>query len=206
MLPPRNRRSLAGGGIARLLSEQARAAGQANAGAPSNAVPDIGAALRSLYDQFSATMQSLGAEAANGQTQTGEIPLGPDGRGRAVFGYTVRVGLDGVRAEPFGDAPPAPGAARAAGTPKQARPARAPITDVFEEGDYLRIVAELPGASADAVRCTLREDGLALQIETASPPLYAKTVALPAAGAAESLQQSCANGILEVRLARRAAP
>jgi HSP20 family molecular chaperone IbpA len=171
--------------IARLLSERARG------GEPESAdIADLGGTasdiLGRLKDVFDQVVQAADAGAARG-----DVPFTLGGKpGRVVFGYSIRQGLDGLKAEPFGDIPPA--------AHKPA--ARAPIVDVFEEAGAIRIVAELPGASAEDVSCTL--DGDTLVIETRQGPVYAKRVNLPAAVVPGSLVQSCRNGILEIRIDR----
>ncbi len=164
------------------------------------------AALRQFFDRLAEAAEALGEDASATLQRTGEVPLAIGGKeGRAVFGYTVRMGLDGLRAEAFGDEPPA--SRRNAASPPAAPPgpaARAPIVDVFEEGDEIRIVAELPGVAAEEVSCTLH--GGSLHICTAGPQIYAKSLKLPHPVDPTSLVQGCRNGILEVRLRRGCAP
>ena len=178
-------------GVSRLLSERSQVARGA----------DAGAAIKLFFERLAEAAQALGDGAGTVQ-QRGEIPLNIGGRqGSAVFGYALRMGLDGLRAEPFGDAPPED----AAGKPQATAPAaRAPIVDVFEEDGEIRIVAELPGVAAADVACTLRDT--TLHIETNGGARYRKDIALPAPVLAEGLSQSCHNGILEVRLRRAIAP
>jgi HSP20 family protein len=194
--------------LSRHLSERARAAG-GNADQPAPEIAGLGGAaaeiLGRLKDVFEQVAQAAGAQAhavdstaGDGQ---GDIPFTLGGKqGRMVFGYTMRMGLDGLKAEAFGDIPPAaspkPGAAM-----KPA--ARAPIVDVFEEADQIRIVAELPGVASENVSCTLQGD--TLQIETDTPPRYSKSLVLPCPVNAATLVQSCSNGILEIRIDRAAA-
>jgi HSP20 family molecular chaperone IbpA len=151
---------------------------------------DISGKLRQFFDALASTAEGL-AEAEGGQT-----PFSLAGKdARAVFGYTVRVGLDGLKAERFGDAPPP----RRAAEPTPAPPAaRAPIVDVFEEGDTLRILAELPGADTAEINCSA--ESRAVHIATTGAHVYRKTVPLPHAVDPASLTQSCRNGILELSL------
>jgi HSP20 family molecular chaperone IbpA len=197
-MPPRKPRGpgLAGGGIARQLSERARAA------AGEKATPaDLGARLGAAFDSLTAMLENLGAAEAGQITRNFDLPLGPDGKsGRAVFGYTIRSGLDGLRAERFGHTPQAGPTLQKAASP----PPRAPITDLFEEAGTLRIIAELPGAAPQDVNCAT--DGQTLTIETTAEPRYAKTLALPKPVLPASLSHNITNGILEVRLMLVAAP
>ncbi len=148
-----------------------------------------------------------------------------------VFGYTVRMGLDGVTAEPFGDladsesdsgSGPGLGAGRDAvaqaaaarqpperqapvrPSPARPSPVRQPIVELFEEAATIVVVAELPGADPAGLTC--RVEGDALLIETDGARRYRKRVALPAAVAPGTLRHSFLNGILEVRLNRADAP
>jgi HSP20 family protein len=161
---------------------------------------DLLSRLKDVFDQLAQTATTL-SDSAGAQ---GEAPFTVAGKtGRMVFGYTMRMGLDGLQAEPFGDVParaPKPGAKAAAPSPA----ARAPIVDVFEEAETIRIIAELPGVGAEDVTCTL--EGSLLRIETRGGHLYAKTVPLPGPVDAATLVHSCRNGILEISVARRPAP
>jgi HSP20 family molecular chaperone IbpA len=180
---------LAAGGIARQLSERARAAD------PAATPADLSSRLSAALDSVASMLENLGIGEASHAARTLDLPLGPDGKtGRAVFGYTIRTGLDGLKAERFGHPPPAAAKTEKAAAP----PPRAPITDLFEESGTLRIIAELPGAAQDDLRCAT--NGQTLSIETTAEPRYAKTLALPRQVIPDSLSCSLTNGILEVRL------
>jgi HSP20 family protein len=190
--------------LSRHLSERARAAdsnAQADIAGLGGAAADIFGKLREVFEQVA---QAAEAQGPSGDTKPskgqGDIPFTLGGKqGRMVFGYTMRMGLDGLKAEPFGDIPPAaPKKPGAGGRPA----ARAPIVDIFEEAEQIRIVAELPGVASEDVTCALQ--GNMLQIETRRPPRYSKSLRLPCPVDAASLVQSCSNGILEIRIARAA--
>jgi HSP20 family protein len=78
--------------------------------------------------------------------------------------------------------------------------ARQPIAEVFEEGDEIVVVAELPGADPARITCTV--EGSTLSIEASGAQRYRKSLALPARVTREGLKTSFQNGILEVRLQR----
>jgi hypothetical protein len=210
-----------GGTVSRRLSERARAGASeapsdgTSDGRIDDAVHGVGALfarLRDVVEQLTQTAGEAAKDAAPGAPGAKEsgasFTLG--GReGRVVFGYTIRMGADGVRAEPFGDvatpsdaAAPPPRAQPARAKPAPA--ARAPIVDVFEDAGLVTIIAELPGAAEADISCTL--DGLSLRIVAIGAHPYEKTVALPPGLNPASLTQSLRNGILEVRLSRSAAP
>ena len=186
--------------VSRRLSERDRAAQPA-------APPDLAAlpgSLREFFSKLGEAARALGGSEDGTLANQGEVPFSIGGQqGRAVFGYTVRMGLNGPRAEPFGDMrPPAGATARASAAPAPA--VRAPIVDLFEENGEIRVVAELPGAAAADISCTL-QPGL-LRIETGGPVLYRKDIALPTPVDPASLMHSCHHGILEGRLRRAAVP
>jgi len=183
------------GGISRLLSERDRQ-GNAVQGGGQNAAGDIATRLRGLFDQLGEAVSALSTQDDASLRKEGEIPFSLGGKaGRAVFGYTVKMGLDGLKAERFGDLPPTPGANA------HARPApRAPIADVFEENDGVRIVAELPGVAAADIRLALQANQIT--IATDGKVHYEKTITLPFACDPARITQSCSNGILEILLTR----
>jgi HSP20 family protein len=189
------------------MSERARAgqAGAAVDGAAAAGAGLFGAPLREFLTRLAEAAEALGGDGTATARHAGEVPFSiGDKQASAVFGYTVRMGLDGLRAEPFGDVQ-AP-SARGDGTRGDARAApagrgaaaRAPIVDVFDEGPDIRIVAELPGVAAEDVLCAL--EGNTLRIEATGAHAYLKTVALPRAVDTASLRWACRNGILEVHV------
>ncbi len=174
-------------GIARILSERERAA-QAPPD-PAEAEAAMSAlGLGGLFDGLRTLAETFGKLGQGGE-RSFDIGGKP---GRVVFGYSVRTGLDGARAEPFGDVPEP-------GQPP-AEAARQPIVDVFEEADAIVVVAEIPGAAEADIAC--RVDGNRLLIQAGGARRYRKQVALPVPVVADSLRHSLRNGILEIRLAR----
>jgi HSP20 family protein len=190
--PPRH-----GLSVARRLSERARAQQPSDPATMKDTIDVAG--VGGIVDALKSMMEKL-AEAAKAASGDGRAEQGFSAGGkdaRMVFGYTLRMGADGVSAERFGDVPDS----TAKPSPAASQPAsRQPITDIFEEADAIIVVAELPGADPATVRCTL--DGLSLLIEAAGARAYRKSLVLPAAVVPESLTTSFQNGILEVRLAR----
>lgn len=78
---------------------------------------------------------------------------------------------------------------------------REPLVDLFDEGDEIIVVAEMPGVQMSEIRVTLNEDVLAL--ETTGDRRYMKELLLPAAVDPTTIQQTYRNGILELRLQRQ---
>jgi HSP20 family protein len=135
--------------------------------------------------------------------QSGEfnVPgLGDKGTSKGVFGFSIRSmgeGPDGqpggVRIRPFGNV-------RKKGEGLSVEEAREPVVDVFEEPDCVRVIAELPGVSAEAIRHEVNGD--ILTIRTEGDRCYSAEVLLPAAVKKESGVATYNNGIFELRLAK----
>ncbi len=189
--------------VSRRLSERAREAGGQQTpetiASLGGTAGDFLGALKDVFEQMTqAVAKIVPAEPGEGGAHhQGDAPFSIGGKtGRMVFGYNMRMGLDGLKAEPFGDIP--------RGAPAKGAPAgpaaRAPIVDVFEEPETIRVVAELPGVAAEDVVCTLQ--GASLRIATRGATQYDKTITLPSGFDPASLSQTCRNGILEVCLAR----
>jgi HSP20 family protein len=209
----------AGLSVARRLSERARAERAASSDMSANGAVDAGqtgvAGIEGMIDALRKLAERLvetGRAAADDGQPEGPPhgpPEHPGARGerrfslggkeaRMVFGYTLKMGEHGVSAEQFGDmaAEPASRASQTGAAPD----ARQPIAEVFEDGDEIIVVAELPGADPAQIVCQV--EGLAVRIEAGGTRRYRKTLALPAAVMAETMQTGFQNGILELRLRR----
>ena len=125
--------------------------------------------------------------------RTGEFRIkGLGDRGKGVYGFTVRTGIGGIpRVESFGNI-------RATEEGPVVAEVREPLVDVFDEGEAIVLVAELPGVAEEEIRIEIQDDVLSL--ETTGERKYAKEVLLPAAVEVEPIHKAYKNGILEVRL------
>jgi HSP20 family molecular chaperone IbpA len=202
--------------VARRLSEQARTAQPPN---PADAFNHLSSGLGGMVEHLRGMVGQL-AEALQASNAAGADPGGNAGSHRAasheaklggasvVFGYTLRMGSDGVSAEPFGHVPAKPDAGpragRTGGSAAALPVARQPIVEVTEDGGDILVVAELPGADPASITC--RADGARLIIAAEGAWSYRKEVGLPHAVRADVLQQDFQNGILELRLRQAAAP
>ncbi len=127
---------------------------------------------------------------AGGTTVTGFIRTG------GVLGdQEYHVGTTGGRNERQGGTVP-----RVKGQRAPAPEVSEPPLDLFDEGDEIRIVADVPGAELEDL--TLKVDGLVFSLATRSAArrAYRRDVELPAAVDPVIVSQSCRNGVLEVRL------
>lgn len=119
--------------------------------------------------------------------------FGRPGEVHGVYGFTVRTGLGGLpTVERFGNIRESP-----AGPVVSEE--REPLVDVFDEGDTVVVVAELPGATEGSIEVEVQ--GATLSLRARGPSWrYVKEVALPTGVDPKSAERSYQNGVLEVRL------
>jgi HSP20 family molecular chaperone IbpA len=78
---------------------------------------------------------------------------------------------------------------------------RQPIVDVFEEEDYVRVTAELPGVEESEINLKVEDTTLTISTGTSARTYY-KEVELPTPVKKEVAESSYRNGILEVKLVK----
>jgi HSP20 family protein len=74
-----------------------------------------------------------------------------------------------------------------------------PIVDVFEDGDNINIMAELPGVEEKDVNLKIENNVLTISADTPAKK-YSKEVKLPTSIERHSVESKLRNGILEVKL------
>ncbi len=127
------------------------------------------------------------------QARTGEFKvesLGKEARG--VYGFSIRTDIGGLpKVEHFGNIHPSDEGLVVGEV-------REPLVDIFDEGDEVVVVVELPGVSEEDIKIEIKDDILSL--ETVGDRRYAKEILLPQAVQMATLQQAYKNGILELRV------
>ena len=132
------------------------------------------------------------AEAGEEVNRSGEVKFGDSEKMQGVYGFSIRTGIGGMpKVESFGNIRESDAGPVVADT-------REPIVDVFDEGDALLVVAELPGVAKKEIKVELNGDVLALS--TTGSRKYAKEVLLPHPATEEEMTITVHNGVLEVRL------
>jgi HSP20 family protein len=161
---------------------------------PTEADLGVGGILKGLGDLVSRLSEL--AESAEHE-RSGAFSI--DGLGdkvQGVYGFSIRSAAGGApRVAPFGNV-------RATAGRTEVVDVREPLMDLFDEGAELVIVVELPGVAEDEIALAVA-DG-ALQISTSGLRRYARSLHLPEGPWADQISKSYRNGMLEIRIPRRA--
>ena len=126
-----------------------------------------------------------------GIDKKGEISGLPKGA-RGVYGVSIRTMAGKPVIETFGNI-------RETTKGPVVEEVREPIVDVFDEKDYIRLIAELPGVSEDKIKIEVTGDILNLTASDTDKK-YAKEILLPSKVNPQSLKTTYKNGILEITL------
>lgn len=161
---------------------------------PEEATVELG--FGGLFKGLGSFIDLLGEMIEKGEEQivrTGEFRVkGLGEKARGVYGVSVRMGIGGrPHVERFGNI-------RTTEEGPEVVEVREPLVDVFDEGEEIVIVAELPGVGEGEVRTEVQDDIFSL--ETVGDRKYAKEILLRQRVDAATLRRSYKNGILEVRL------
>jgi len=125
-------------------------------------------------------------------SRTGEFKVKGLDQARGVYGFNVRMGLGGTpTVEHFGNI-------RATDEGPVVAEEREPLVDVFDEGELILVVAELPGVDKDDVQIEVQDDILSLS--ATGERKYVKELLLPSLVDADTMETTYHNGILEVQL------
>jgi len=147
------------------------------------------------------------AEKGEALSKTGELDIeGLKGKkGKAMYGFTVRTLAPedpGYKTKPF--------TVSHFGNVKKDKQGKAvveevrePMVDIFDEKDHVLLVAEIPGVDEENVKVEIKEDILVLSAEKGERK-YNKEVLLPAVVDAASMTKTFKNGVLEIKLMKKA--
>ena len=157
----------------------------------------MGGLFKGLGD-FLDVLSNLAEQAGDSEVnRTGEVKIeGLGDKAKAVYGFSVRSGIGGTpHVESFGNIKPTKEG-------PVVNDVREPMVDTFDEGAEIVVVAELPGVSENEINVDVQDD--ILSIQTTGTYKYAKEVLLSSAADPQSLIKSYKNGILELRLKKKA--
>ena len=144
------------------------------------------------FRQMREEMNRLFEKARKGELES------PEKGGPYVYGWSMRVGPDGIpHIEEFGNTRGIPGAVQ-----KGLPAGREPLVDVLETDSEVKVEAELPGVGKDDVNLETTENRLVIKVDTEKRKYY-KDVDLPTTVDPETAKASYNNGVLEVVLDKK---
>lgn len=187
--------------IRELEEELAKLEGKAGQ-APEGTAAGVLQGLGGMFPGLDRIIEGLGkSEAFQERLKAIDEELEARLRSEPLARREVRGGVSSIpghpRGRPMGGRPTS-GRRRAPVLEPEVPAVEEPPADVFDEGAYLKVVAELPGVEEKDIKADLTEDRLVISAETLAHK-YHKEIALPSApkGKVERLYR---NGILELTL------
>ena len=113
-----------------------------------------------------------------------------------VYGFSMKTGPDGKPViREFGNVKP--------GQKPVVSDAREPLVDVIEGDKDIMVIAELPGVEKRDIDLEVVDDSLEIRVDTPQKRYY-KSVRLPVEVVGDTADATYNNGVLEVRLKRKA--
>lgn len=120
-----------------------------------------------------------------------------------VYGFSMRVGPDGVpRLQPFGSTM-GPTPVSSEGAAPGLTQGREPLSDIQETENEIAVTIELPGVEKKDVQLHVGEDAVTLKVEKGKR--YAARIRLPAKVVPSSAKATFKNGILDLTLQKQEA-
>ena len=152
----------------------------------------LGGILKGL-GSFIELATKLAENAPSETTKEGEIgPIGEKGV-KAVYGFSIKVGDGGhPTIQQFGNVKE-----KAKGPVVDE--VREPMVDTFDEGDFILVVAEMPGVSDPDIKYEIKGDILIISGENKDRKYY-KELLLPALIDEKKITYSNRNGVVEFKL------
>lgn len=116
-----------------------------------------------------------------------------DEQGRTgVIGFRIRTGLGGeTNVDTFGNV---------YGEEGHVSETREPLTDIYDRGDHLSIIAEIPGVAEDAIAITFKGMTLTIDATGRNDQRYQKQIVLPDHAQTDTVHKHYHNGILELTI------
>jgi len=116
-----------------------------------------------------------------------------------VYGFRIEIGPDGIpKIYEFGNVKRMPRGRITVVTDE-----REPLVDVYEEGDKIRIVAELPGVDENKIKVQALDERRILIEASNHDRRYRKELDLPAEVDIDSAEAVYKNGVLEITLKKK---
>jgi HSP20 family protein len=140
-------------------------------------------------------IQKMDARGVHEMHKVNEFEIPGNKKLKGVYGFRVRVGgLGEPTFQSFGNLKTNAGQVEIGEKWE-------PILDVFDEGDCILIVTELPGIDNDELQLEVIDNYLVINASGAR--IYEKKVLLPCAVEEDSISSTCKNGIIEIILYKK---
>jgi len=153
----------------------------------------FGGILEGIQKLLEAAAKLKDSEEINRSGEFSIPGLGKEAKG--IFGFSIRTMAggesQGVKIRPFGNI-------HKTKEGLTVEEDREPVVDVLEEGNTIRVIAELPGVSEGDI--THQVTGDILTISTKGNRRYHTEVLLPSRPETECIESSYNNGVLELKL------
>ena len=155
----------------------------------------LGGLLKGIGD-FTDLLSQMVERGETEVRQTGEFRVKGLDKAKGIYGLTVRVGLGGAPTiERFGNI-------HATEEGPVVAEEREPLVDVFDEGDVILVVAELPGVDEEEIQVKVKDDVLCLS--SVGDSKYTKEILLSSPVDPVTMETTYRNGVLELRLSQAA--
>lgn len=130
----------------------------------------------------------------------------PDGSvrreyGPFVYGYSVKIGPDGKPTiREFGNMKP--GLTGEDGAPLNLTERREPLVDVIEDGETVKVLAELPGVEKRDIRLKATDHSLTINVDNPTRKYY-KELEFPEEVDEKTAKSNYTNGVLEIVFSKK---
>jgi HSP20 family protein len=150
-----------------------------------------GIGIGEVFKGLGSIIELVSEMAEKGQEKverTGEIETPA---GKAIYGFSVKIGGKGLQVERFGNI------VRETENGAVVEEVREPFVDIFEEADSIEVIAELPGVEEKDISYEVKDDVLIIKA-AGDERKYSKEVLLPCKAIA--LKTSYKNGVFKLTL------
>ncbi|QOJ78172.1 Hsp20/alpha crystallin family protein [Infirmifilum lucidum] len=145
--------------------------------------------VRKLMDEFDKMFEEIAREPFI-EGRRGARVVGP-----YYYGFSVEIGPDGVpKVREWGNIRPGP-------VKPVIRDTIEPFTDIFDEGDYYRIVVDIPGVDKEQINIEATENSLT--ISTSGERRYYKEVTFRDPIKPETAKAQYKNGVLTITVEKK---
>jgi len=154
----------------------------------------IGDIFRGISNLIS-LVGELGEEGKTEIFRTGEITGNGNKELRGIYGLQVKLGINEkheIKSPMEGKKP---------GKSIIVQETTEPVTDIFDEGEELLLIIEMPGVEQDHIYLDIKEDIIIISAD-AKDRRYAGEVLLPSVVNPGTVKTSCNAGVLEIRMVK----